>query len=57
MTWQRGLLLCSICLDPYPLEGQREQAIMLVLTDGKVDFQVSPKLTEPVVDSDDLMIF
>ena len=57
MTWQRGLLLCRICVDPYPLLGQREQAIMQTLTDGKSDFQVSPKLTEPVVDSDDLMLF
>lgn len=57
MEWQRGLLLCKVCWDPYPLLGQREQAIMEVLTDGKVDFQVSPKLMEPVVDSDDLMLF
>jgi hypothetical protein len=57
MTWQRGLLLCRECLDPWPLEGQREQAISQVLTDGKVDFQIDPKLTYPIMDSDDLLMF
>ncbi len=57
MQWQRGLLLCPACVDPWPLEGQREEAIALVLSDGKVDFDVDPKLKDPVVDSDDLLIF
>jgi recombinational DNA repair protein (RecF pathway) len=56
LNWQRGLLLCPICWDPYPLEGQREQAIANKLMDGKVDFKVSKKLTDPVVDTDDLMM-
>lgn len=57
MTWQRGLILCRECLDPYPLLGQREEAIAQVLEDGKHDFQISPKLEFPEPDSDDLMMF
>lgn len=57
MTWQRGLLLCPICLDPWPLLGQRELAIAQVLSDGKVDFRVSEKLQSPQVDSEDLLLF
>ena len=57
MEWQRGLLLCKRCYDPYPLLGQREQAIAQVLMDGKYDFQIAPKLEDPVVDTDDELIF
>ena len=57
MEWQRGLLLCQECYDPYPLEGQREQAIYQVLTDGKVDFDIAEKLKDPVTDTDDMLIF
>jgi len=57
MEWQRGLLLCKECYDPYPLEGQREQAIAQVLMDGKYDFEIAPKLVDPVVDTDDELIF
>lgn len=57
MEWQRGLLLCPKCYDPYPLEGQREQAIAQVLMDGKYDFEIAPKLVDPVVDTDDELIF
>lgn len=57
LQWQRGLLLCPTCYDPYPLEGQREQAIAQVLMDGKYDFEISPKLVDPVVDTDDELIF
>jgi hypothetical protein len=57
MEWQRGLLLCPQCYDPYPLEGQREQAIYQVLTDGKVDFDIAEKLKNPVTDTDDMLIF
>jgi hypothetical protein len=56
-TWQRGLLLCPSCLDPYPLEGQREQAIAQVLMDGKVDFDIAEKLKDPFVDTDDMLLF
>lgn len=57
LEWQRGLLLCPNCWDPYPLEGQREQAIAQVLMDGKVDFEISPKLVFPDVDTDDMLMF
>jgi len=57
LQWQRGLLLCPDCYDPYPLEGQREQAIAQVLMDGKVDFEISEKLRDPVVDTDDMLMF
>lgn len=56
-TWQRGLLLCPFCVDPWPLEGQREQAIAQVLMDGKVDFQIAEKLRDPFVDTDDMLLF
>lgn len=57
LEWQRGLLLCKMCYDPYPLEGQREQAIAQVLMDGKVDFEIDEKLRDPVVDADDDLMF
>lgn len=57
MNWQRGLLLCSRCYDPYPLEGQREQAIAQILMDGKVDFDIAEKLKDPVTDTDDMLLF
>jgi hypothetical protein len=57
MEWQRGLLLCMRCYDPYPLEGQRAQAIAQILMDGKTDFQIAPKLIDPIVDADDELIF
>jgi hypothetical protein len=57
MQWQRGLLLCSTCWDPWPLEGQREQGIAQVLMDGKVDFDIAEKLKDPVVDTDDMLLF
>ena len=57
MQWQRGLLLCQQCYDPFPLEGQREQQIMEVLQDGKVDFEIDEKLKDPVVDTDDMLMF
>lgn len=55
--WQRGLLLCPTCYDSGFLLGQREQAINLILTDGKVEFKVAEKLREPVLDPDDNLMF
>lgn len=52
MRWQLGLLLCPICVDPWPLLGQREIAIAQKLQDGKVDFQIDPKLSDPVIEDD-----
>jgi hypothetical protein len=59
LQWQRGLLLCPRCYDTgtFPLEGQREIAIDEVLTDGKYDFQIDPKLQDPIVDTDDMILF
>lgn len=57
MQWQRGLILCPECYDPWPLEGQREQAIAQTLMDGKVDFEIDPKLRDPVIETDDMLIF
>lgn len=56
LTWQRGVLLCRTCLDPWPLTGQREVAIAQVLMDGKQEFQVDPKLAEPVIEDDILYL-
>lgn len=49
MQWQRGLLLCSDCLDTgvFPLTGQRDIAIAEVLGDGKEELAPVEKLREP----------
>ena len=49
MQWQRGLLLCSDCLDTgvFPLVGQRSSAIAEVLNDGKEELAPVEKLREP----------
>lgn len=59
MTWQRGLLLCPLCLDvgDKPLLGQRDVAIAQALSDGKVDFRVDEKLVSPLPDQEDLLMF
>ena len=59
MQWQRGLLLCHRCYDTgtFPLKGQREIAIAEVLMDGKHDFELADKLKNPIVDTDDMLMF
>jgi hypothetical protein len=48
MQWQRGLLLCTKhCIDKWPLLGQREPAIALVLEDGKEELAPVEKLRRP----------
>jgi hypothetical protein len=44
--WQRGLLLCSICVDRMLL-GDRELAIAMVLDDGKMELAPVEKLRNP----------
>ena len=53
MQWQNGVLLCPICVDHFPQsQGVRERIINQVLSDGQVEFQIDPKLTDPEQDLD-----
>lgn len=56
MTWQNGVLLCPTCVDQFMASpGVRERIITDVLSDGKIEFQIDPKLLNPTndVDADD----
>lgn len=59
MKWQRGLLLCDECYDTgvFPLVGEREPAIALVLSDGREELAPVDKLRNPdtYVDSEDFL--
>jgi hypothetical protein len=53
MTWQNGALLCPTCVDRFPASpGVRERIIDQVLSDGKEEFQIDPKLLDPDSDID-----
>lgn len=53
MTWQNGVLLCPPCVDKFPASpGVRERMINEVLSDGKVEFEIDPKLLDPNNDID-----
>lgn len=50
MQWQRGLLLCPICVDygndGVPLTGQREAMIQAAFDYPSMELEPDPKLTE-----------
>jgi hypothetical protein len=53
MTWQNGVLLAPGQVDQFPASpGVRERIIDQVLSDGKIEFQVAPKLLDPDNDID-----
>lgn len=47
MEWQRGTLRCPLCLDAWPLLGQREIAIEQILTDGRQEYTPVEKVRNP----------
>lgn len=49
LTWQRGLLLCSECLDTgvNPLIGDREREIARILSEPTNELKPDDKLTDP----------
>jgi hypothetical protein len=56
MIWQNSVLLCPTCVDKFMASpGVRERIISQVLSDGKEEFQIDPKLLDPAnnVDADD----
>lgn len=51
MKWQNGVLLCPTCVDNFPNHfGQIERMQVEVLSDGKVEFDLDPKLKDPQLD-------
>lgn len=61
MTWQRGVLLCPICVDygEYPLIGERQVAIEKAFEVPSRELEPDPKLTDPNINTtgDDLISF
>jgi hypothetical protein len=59
LTWQKNLLLCETCVDKNKIiPGDREIGIAEVLSDGKIELTIDPKLSNPeTFDFDDLDIY
>ncbi len=51
MKWQKGVLRCHQCVDK-KLIGDREAVIQAVLSDGKRELALDPKLRHPAIELD-----